>query len=262
VTGGSGLASGEPWSPVSPALAAQISSTPASVFNSVGTTSSVASINPPIVISGQKPLTFPGATGTSMPGVFYYGAEYCPHCGAERWALVVALDRFGTFSGLGDMTSSSTDQPPSIATFTFSKVKYHSPYFVFKGIEAYSNQVNSAGTGFSTLQKTTKAEGHLITTYDTNKYFSSIQQGYAAFPFIDIGNKILSEESFPASFLQGFSREQIAAGLKDPKNPITQAIVASANYLSASICNVDGQQPAAVCTSKGVTTAAKSLRLS
>jgi hypothetical protein len=262
VTGGSGLSSGEAWSPASPAITAQLASVPESVFNTVGTTSTVAPVTPPIVISGQKALTFTSATGMSMPGVFFYGAEYCPHCAAERWALVVALDRFGTFKNLGDMTSSATDQPPSIPTFTFSKAKYTSPYFVFRPLEGYSNQVNSAGTAYATLQTPTPAEQKLITTYDSSKYLSGLQSGYAAFPFVDIGNKILSEESFPASFLQGFTRDQIAAGLKDPKNPITQAIVASANYLSASICSVDGQQPASVCTSKAVSSAAKALKLS
>jgi hypothetical protein len=42
---------------------------------------------------------------------------------------------------------------------------------------------------------------------------------------------------------------------------VTQAIIASANYLSAGTCAIDGQQPASVCTSKGVTAASKSLKL-
>ena len=27
--------------------------------------------------------------------VFFMGAEFCPFCAAERWAIVGALDRFG-----------------------------------------------------------------------------------------------------------------------------------------------------------------------
>ena len=40
-----------------------------------------------------------------------------------------------------------------------------------------------------------------------------------------------------------------------------KAIVAGANYLSASVCHIDGQHPASVCASKGVTAATKALKL-
>ena len=35
------------------------------------------------------------------------GAEYCPYCAAQRWAMIVALSRFGTFSGLTTVHSAS-----------------------------------------------------------------------------------------------------------------------------------------------------------
>ena len=44
------------------------------------------------------------------PGVLYIGAEFCPFCATERWAMVNALGRFGTFSGLKITNSSTTDQ--------------------------------------------------------------------------------------------------------------------------------------------------------
>ncbi len=37
------------------------------------------------------------------------GAEYCPFCAAQRWAMVNAFSRFGTFTGLTTTHSSSTD---------------------------------------------------------------------------------------------------------------------------------------------------------
>jgi len=263
VTGGSNPSATASWTPVSPTVSSQISHIPASVFDSVGTNSTVAPIYKPILISGQPPLTFTdAATGKQLPGVFFYGAEYCPHCAAERWAFAVALERFGTIKKLGTMTSSASDSPPSIPTFTFSKASYSSPYIALQTVEAYSNEVNAAGTSYKTLQTPTAAQAKLISTYDSNKYFPDIPQGEAAFPLVDFGNKILSEENFAPNFLQGFSRDQIAAGLSDAKNPITQAIIASANMLSASICSIDGQAPASVCTSKGVTAAAKALKLS
>ena len=72
---------------------------------------------------------------------------------------------------------------------------------------------------------------------------------------------MLSSSSYSPSLLQQVTREEIAAGLSDPKNPVTQAIIASSNYLSAGVCAIDGQMPASVCTSKGVAAAAKALKL-
>jgi thiol-disulfide isomerase/thioredoxin len=33
--------------------------------------------------------------------VFFMGAEYCPYCAAERWAIVRALQRFGRWMNAG-----------------------------------------------------------------------------------------------------------------------------------------------------------------
>ena len=50
--------------------------------------------------SGVSPLTAttgqPALTSGGKPEILYVGAEYCPYCAAERWAMVVALSRFGT----------------------------------------------------------------------------------------------------------------------------------------------------------------------
>lgn len=256
VTGSSSPSTAEPWTPVSSTVASELADIPASVFNTVGV-SSTFPLYKPITTTGQPALTYAGPSGKQLPGVFFYGAEYCPHCAAERWALAVALDRFGTIKNLGNMVSSAEDSPPSIPTFTFSKASYSSPYIALRSDEAFTNQVNAADTGYKTLQIPTAAEAKLVSTYDSTKYFSDIPAGEQAFPLVDFGNKVLSEENYAPNYLQGFTRDQIAAGLNNAKNPITQAIVASANMLSAAICSIDGGQPSKVCASKGVQAAAK-----
>lgn len=255
------LASGKTWSPASPAVVSDITHVPAAVFDAVGTNAQVSAINPPVATSGQKPLTFTSSSGASLPGVYYYGAEYCPFCAAARWSLIAALSRFGTFHNLGDMQSSSTDVDPNTQTFTFSKATYTSPYIVFRSDEFLSNQVNAAGTNYTVLQRPTKSEQALVTKYDSTQYFPSLPANQNGFPFIDFGNKLLQSTLYDPSILQNVSRDQIASGLKDAHNPITQVIVAGANYMTASICAIDGQQPSAVCTSKGVTAASKALKL-
>lgn len=69
------------------------------------------------------------------PEVFYWGAEFCPYCAAERWSLVVALSRFGHFSALPETTSSSSDVYPDTATFTFYGSSYTSSYIDFVPLE-------------------------------------------------------------------------------------------------------------------------------
>ena len=39
-------------------------------------------------------------TSNGKPEILYIGAEFCPYCAAERWAIAVALSRFGTLSPL------------------------------------------------------------------------------------------------------------------------------------------------------------------
>ncbi len=255
------LSSGAKFSLASPTVVAQVTHVPDSVFNTVGVNAQVSEINPPIAVSGQKPLTFTAADGKSLPGVYFYGAEYCPYCGAARWALIAALSRFGTFHKLGNMTSSANDVDPNTPTFTFAKATYSSPYIVFKPDEYLSNQVNAAGTNYLVLMTPTKFEQSLVTKYDTSTYFPSLPADQNGFPFIDFGNKLLQDTIYDPSILQGVTRDEIAAGLNNAKNPITQVIVAASNYLSASVCDIDGQMPAAVCTSKGVTAAARALKL-
>src|SRR6202043_382420 len=84
----------------------------------------VTSVSPrtfaaPISPSGVTP---PVATGKNTalltasdgkPEILYVGAEYCPYCAAQRWAVVTALSHFGTFSGLGTTTSSASDVDPN-----------------------------------------------------------------------------------------------------------------------------------------------------
>jgi O-succinylbenzoate synthase len=57
------------------------------------------------------------------------------------------------------------------------------------------------------------------------------------------------------------SRATIAAGLSNATSPITQAIIASANYQTAAICAITKQQPGNVCTSAGVKAADKAMGL-
>ena len=86
-----------------------VTNIPLSVYNTVGVNfPGRPPVYPPLMLKGQPPLSFDGKS----PAILYYGAEYCPFCAAERWAIIAALSRFGTWSGLKITASSHTDAYP------------------------------------------------------------------------------------------------------------------------------------------------------
>jgi hypothetical protein len=183
------------------------------------------------------------------PVVFYDGAEYCPYCATERWAMIIALSRFGTFRGLKAIKSSPTDDPPSIATWTFYGSKYTSQYLTFIPVEETSNVADITGS-YPRLQVPTAEEKLLIDKWDT--------QG--AIPFIDYGNKYVQVgdlSGFTPADLQGQTWAQIAGALKDPGNPTARAVDGAANWTTAAICALTSNRPSTACTPKVIALEAK-----
>ena len=79
-------------------------------------------------------------------------------------------------------------------------------------------------------------------------------------PYISIGNKYLvSGSSFTPATLANQQRSDIAAGLSNATSPVSAAILATANYLSATFCSLTHDQPGSVCASPGVAAAKKAL---
>ena len=108
-----------------PRLASYIAtgvSVPDSVLEQVGLLAGGASgPTAPTSLQGQPPLTDHG-----LPAVVYVGAEFCPYCAVQRWALLVAFSRFGTFSNLGQIIgSSSTDVDTEHPELELSRVQLH-----------------------------------------------------------------------------------------------------------------------------------------
>jgi hypothetical protein len=220
------------------AVTSAISTVPIAVLNTIGKGTLKA---PPAALSGDA------LTANGLPRILFVGAEWCPFCAAERWAFAVALARFGTLTGLGEVKSSSTDSYPNTATITFHGATYTSTYLSLTAKEIFSNQVS--GTSYAALDTLTSADNSLFETV-----------GSGSFPFIDIGGKYkISGASYDPQILQGKTQAQIAAALSDPTSAIAQAIDGTANVITAAICAITDNQPAGVCTSAGVTTAKAAL---
>jgi len=194
----------------------------------------------------RLPKAIDGAalTRDGLPTVVYIGAEYCPYCAAERWALIQALSRFGTFRGLRTTASSSTDIFPGTPTFSFHGSRYTSPYVGFESVEQQGSELS--GGEYPVLETPTPEQERLLATYDAPPYVPASSTG--AIPFIDLGGRyLITGASYSPELLAGRSRAEIAAALHDPDDPIARAVLGTANGMTAAICSLTNQQPASVC---------------
>jgi Domain of unknown function (DUF929) len=207
--------------------------------------------------SGNQPgqmVKLPGDTvlkdASGKPMIVYVGAEYCPFCAAERWSMIYWLSQFGTFKGLTQIESSSTDVYANTNTFTFHKSTYTSSYVDFSPNEVLDRNQNTLETPSSQVTA-------LFTKYGTPPYTSTT----GGFPFIDIaGLYTLYNTSYSPQILANLTWQQIATKLKDPTDPVTQAIVGNANIMTAATCIATGDTPASVCSTSTIQAIEPSLK--
>ena len=173
-TSGSQDTSYTPVTPVPAQVLKDVTTIPLSTWNAVGI-SAQSQVAKPTVLSGQPPMTIDGKS----PAMIYYGAEYCPFCAAERWAMTTALARFGTWSNLKITASSHTDTDPTTHTFSFHGATLDSPYITFRGIESCTNVPNAAVagcSGYTHLQNPTAEEQQILNKYSSSKFLPNASQ--------------------------------------------------------------------------------------
>jgi thiol-disulfide isomerase/thioredoxin len=177
------------------------------------------------------------------PEVLYIGAEWCPYCAAERWSIVAALSRFGTFSNLSLTTSSSTDTFPNTPTFAFNGSSFQSDVVHFTPVEEQDRNGKN-------LTQPTADQQKLMQTYDPG----------GSIPFVLVaGEYVGAGAGYPPDVLQGKTWSQVANDLSNPSSSSTKGIIGEANMLSAAICRVTNGQPATVCQSPAVQAASSKL---
>lgn len=180
------------------------------------------------LISGGKPI------------ILYIGEEGCPYCAEMRWALNLALMRFGNFTSLSYMTSAYdlTDFP----TFTYVGSTYTSKYIVFQPYEILDR-------GTTTLQT---PPGNYTSIF--NQY--SVSQGV---PFVDFGgpyyvpSALIPSSANPIGYLSSLFGSstwgQVISNI-GTSDPLGALIKAGANVITATICKsivADGGTPPSLC---------------
>jgi hypothetical protein len=183
----------------------------------------------------------PPLVAEEKPQVLYVGAEYCPFCASQRWGLVIALNRFGDFTGLTGTRSGAPPEPfPNTATLSFHGATYTSGFLSFTGVELSDREQKP-------LQSLTPEQEQVVRTYDAPPW----TQSTGSVPFVDFGNRFLQTgTSYTPDLLAGLSHDQIASEINNnPGGAVAQAILGSANAFTAILCALTNGQPEGVCTS-------------
>jgi hypothetical protein len=171
--------------------------------------------NWPAKVTGS-PYIFNG-----KPEVLYVGGEFCPYCAVTRWGLILALMRFGNFTGLEYMQSSPTDYAADTATFSFVNSSYTSSLIHFDGLEL-----------------TNRSEGNITTANFTGReQLAYGKYGSGGIPFIDFGNTSVQNGAMVSPiYVHGYTWDQIISNLSTQSSLESQAVLGEADVFTAYIC--------------------------
>jgi thiol-disulfide isomerase/thioredoxin len=174
------------------------------------------------------------------PMIFFMGAEWCPFCASERWALVEATSRFGKWSGLRELRSrEGQDYFPSLPTYDLTRATYTSDYLSLRHKEV-------ATVDGDPLQKLGSFEQKLVDGYDDA---GSIPFLFAA----GSSGRYTVELAYSPGLLGGqtFASLRKAVAAEAP-TPAVEAIGGEADAITALICKLDGGQPGSVCATGSI----------
>jgi hypothetical protein len=222
----------------SPAAGTPIAASITSKLTSVPLSTLVAAPTSGLDTSPQS-ISDPPLKADGKPELLFIGAEFCPICATERWAMYVALSKFGTFSPQPGRIHSAV-RDGDIETVTFYKTTYSSPYFTFTPVETTTNQPN--GGYYVTLQTPTAAQLKLWEAHTSQ-----------SFPWLDFGGKEeLTSAQYDPAQLEGVSFDNIASVVGNNHTAIGADIDASAKVLVQTICStLTKDKPATVCSAVG-----------
>ncbi len=167
--------------------------------------------------------------------VFFMGAEHCPHCAAERWSIVRALQKYGQWGGLKQTISAARDEPfLNLPTYDFTEATYTSDHIHFVAREIKDRE-------FKSLQKLQKTEEKIVRKFNAEKII----------PFLLIGGRFMQiGAGFTPKIFVGHTFRQTETELKKHESEIRKTIDAEGNIISALIC-VSGLSPE-LCKETGV----------
>ena len=180
----------------------------------------------------DQPLKRPG--GRSL--VYFMGAGFCPFCAAERWAIVKALEQFGSWEGLAEDKSAGHDEKYlNVPTFSLARAKYSSGMIEFAGKE-------TADRNFEPLQELDDDDYEVLDMYNPDQMI----------PFLLIDGQYMQVGAgFSPELIQNMSHQQVHKEIDSPNSTIGKAIRAEIDNIAALVCKSVASK-ADVCNSESV----------
>jgi hypothetical protein len=171
-------------------------------------------------------------TSNGNPVYFFFGSEACPFCSASSWAQMVALERFGSLSGVTYAYSNPGDVDPN------------TPEAVLAGASLSSSHV-SLQVDESTVDDQIILPG--FNNLYQNAYFVAYDSG-GSIPYIVIGGQYFIVQSpINPPDLAGLTTTQVLNDISS-QTGVWSVISPAADWITAYILKVDGGQPADLMT--------------
>ena len=173
---------------------------------------------------------------SGKPLIFFMGAGFCPYCASERWAIVRALNNFGSWQGLVETTSAGQDEKYlNIPTVDFSKATYTSEYFDFIGRE-------TADRNFEPQHELDEKDYEVLDTFNPDQII----------PFFLIDGQFMQVGSgYSPQLLEGMDHTKVKAEVENPDSSLGKAIKTETDNITALICKTIAGR-ANVCTLEGI----------
>ncbi|HEX2169269.1 MAG TPA: DUF929 family protein [Nitrososphaera sp.] len=158
---------------------------------------------------------------SGKPLIFFMGAGFCPYCASERWAIVRALNNFGSWQGLVETTSAGQDEKYlNIPTVDFSRATYTSEYVDFIGRE-------TADRNFEPQQDLDEKDYEVIDTFNPDQII----------PFFLIDGQFMQVGSgYSPRLLEGMDHTKVKAEIENPDSTLGKAIKTETDNITALIC--------------------------
>ena len=175
------------------------------------------------------------------PILFFMGAQYCPFCAAQRWALIEATSRFGVWSGVEPFASpAGMDGFSSVPTYDLTAARFTSDV-----LSVRTKEIADASGG--RLQDLDDVEAGLVDAFNPR----------GSVPFIaatGTGGQYTIDLAYSPGLLQGDDFDEIrqAVGAGEDSAAV-RAISGQADAITAVLCTLTGGQPASACGTPVVT---------
>lgn len=209
-------------------------------FHSAGGPLSSSNGDTATALSGIQHVSSTPLLDGGRPFLFFMGGQFCPFCAADRWALVDATSRFGSWTDLRPLQSQSgTDGFASLPTYNLVGAHYQSQLFSLRHKEV-------ADVSGNQLQPLDGFESGLVNAYDPGGSIPLVAAGGSS-------GQYTIALSFSPGVLQGLDYDTVRRSLAAGNNtPTVNAIRAEADAMTALICKLTEGNPAGVCSAPNI----------